>query len=178
MNPSEKDPLSPSYDLTQTVNLSDMSPLKSETTVSTESEKVIDPLTQSTPNIIYTNNAFIDPLSRPPDYSLSQSMNLLRMHKAQEQNKNSFGYSSGTSSSFTSNQKGSFGKETKKENLKGIYAFFGSSELPPNPKLVSINDIPQSLDAVPFIMQNKCYAQGADLMNHFMVMQLRRILLN
>ena len=58
------------------------------------------------------------------------------------------------------------GKEFKRDSsLKGIYGFFGSQELPPNPKHASITDIPNGLEAIPFIIQNKCYAQGAELMN-------------
>jgi len=55
-----------------------------------------------------------------------------------------------------------------RENLTGIYAFFGSRELPPNPKQISLSDIPPGPDSIPFIFQNRCYQHGVELMTQFM----------
>jgi len=55
-----------------------------------------------------------------------------------------------------------------RENLTGIYAFFGSRELPPNPKQITLADIPAGTESIPFVFQNRCYHQGIELMTQFM----------
>lgn len=177
MNQSDIDPLSRTVNLTESVNISDpLSPKER-----TNSDPFVDLLGQSTPTLTASttnnnssqNTGFVDPLSRPMDYNLSQSMNLVRISKEKDFQSKPLNLFTQPNTMTTTNPSSTKGlappREIKKENLKGIYAFFGSTELPPNPKIISQNDIPHGLDAIPFIFQTKCYAQGADLMSQFIV---------